>query len=232
MGRLVCVLESEPLVASPINLRRGGTPDGWNKARGSPPRDVDIAALDSFSLKTADGGMPGASMPATGTPDTGAGSDGTVAATMCVFGHGLTMLLLAFRMSLMNGEQMRVARAAGKVGAKKAARDFLVSTYYRSWSRAQLNNAEYAPMLALLCLVIKLRAERKKRPLTTSEAGACVSSLACSLLFIYAACRQGKIGHSIAGIGSAGMSPLRPLGALGRYASQAWLLLEILLRHG
>ena len=158
-------------------------------------------------------------------------SSETDAATLSIVGHGATMLALAMRMSAVNMEQMNVARAAGKAGAKKASRDFLVSTYYRSWSRAQLNNAEYAPMLALLCLALKLRAERNKRALTRSESAACISSLVFSLIFVYACATQGRIDHATMKPGSAGMSPLRPLGAFGRYASQAWLLLELLLRR-
>jgi len=152
------------------------------------------------------------------------------AATFSIFGHGLSMLVLAFRMSLINMEQMQVARAAGKEGARDAARRFLASTYYRSWSRAQLNNTEYAPMLALLCFCLKFKANRSMRRLTFSESAACISSFAFSTLFIYAAASQGRINHGAMRPGRGGMSPLRPVGALGRYASQAWLLLELLLR--
>lgn len=157
------------------------------------------------------------------------------AASFSVIGHGVSTLLLAFRMSLMNAEQMRVARAAGvaagSLGAKEAARLFLTSTYYKSWSRAQLNNAEYAPMLALLCMCLKYKAHRSARQLTLSEGAACISSVVSSLLFVFAAARQGTINHAMMKPGRGGMSPLRPIGAMGRYISQAWLLLELLLRR-
>lgn len=157
------------------------------------------------------------------------------AASFSVIGHGVSTLLLAFRMSLMNAEQMRVARAAGvaagSLGAKEAARLFLTSTYYKSWSRAQLNNAEYAPMLALLCMCLKYKAHRSGRQLTLSEGAACISSVVSSLLFVFAAARQGTINHAMMKPGRGGMSPLRPIGAMGRYISQAWLLLELLLRR-
>ena len=127
---------------------------------------------------------------------------------------------------------MALARAAAKAkapgGAKGAARAFLKSTYYRSWSRAQLNNTEYAPMLALLCLCLKYKADRRNRALTLSEKGSCVASLGFSCCFIYAACSQGRIDHKNMRPGQGGMSPLRPIGALGRYMSQAWLLFLLL----
>merc|ERR1712217_685968 len=121
-------------------------------------------------------------------------------------------------MSLMNMEQMQAARAASKTGndAKRAAQEFLASTYYRSWSRAQLNNTEYAPMLALLVFVIKYKADQAGRRLTLAEKLACIGSVFFSYIFVYAACTQKAIDHAKMRPGGAGMSPLRPIGALGR----------------
>mmetsp|Transcript_9765 Transcript_9765/g.11229 ORF Transcript_9765/g.11229 Transcript_9765/m.11229 type:complete len:149 (-) Transcript_9765:430-876(-) len=133
---------------------------------------------------------------------------------------------LAMRMSAINGEQMQVIRKAVKEGKKgsEAGAAFLQSPYYRSWSRAQLNNTEYAPMLSLLCLVIKYKADKEERNLTKSESLACLSSVVFSYMFVYAVATQGKIDHKNMKPGQGGMSPLRPMGALGRYASMAWLL--------
>ena len=150
------------------------------------------------------------------------------AATASIFGHGLTTLLLAMRMSKINIEQMTVARKAGSAGAKTAAAKFLQSPYYRSWSRAQLNNTEYAPTLSLLCLCVKLKAESRRRALTWSEAAACFSSWFFSIIFVYACATQGKVEHHKMRPGQGGMSPLRPLGAFGRYAAFAFLLFELL----
>ena len=95
-----------------------------------------------------------------------------------VAAHAPSELVLAMRMSAINAEQMRVAVAASKRGesAKKAARDFLKTTYYRSWSRAQLNNTEYAPMLALLIFAVKYRADKEQRDTTLQEKLAAVAS--------------------------------------------------------
>merc|ERR1712187_144403 len=124
------------------------------------------------------------------------------------------------------GEQMRVARTAAQAGgdAKEAAQKFLLSTYYRSWSRAQLNNTEYAPMLALLILVIKYKADSTGRRLTWAEKFACIGSVVFSYIFIYAASTQKAIDHARMRPGAAGMSPLRPIVAMGRYLAMAGLL--------
>ena len=116
---------------------------------------------------------------------------------------------------MINVEQMRNIRAASAAGknAKEAAAAFLQAPYYRSWSRAQLNNTEYAPMLALLCFVLKYNADKEKRQLTTLEKVGCWSSVFFSWMFIF-----GKIN-------AAPMRPPSPRGgAVGRYASMALLL--------
>lgn len=86
---------------------------------------------------------------------------------LSICGHGISMLGLAMKMSAVNIEQMKVIAKAirsGAVGGGRAAAErFLRSTYYKSWSRAQLNNTEYAPMLSLLILCIKYRADREQR---------------------------------------------------------------------
>jgi hypothetical protein len=152
---------------------------------------------------------------------------------MSVFAHGFSSLLLAFRMSIVNMEQMAAVRAAAASGTKpgEAAAAFLRSPYYRSWSRAQLNNAEYAPMLALLCFALKYKADQRKDALGASEKAACVGSVAFSWVFIYACATQGalKLGKDMRP-GQGGMSPLRPIGAMGRYASMAALLLSLARR--
>jgi hypothetical protein len=126
---------------------------------------------------------------------------------------------------------MKVARAAGATGksGKEAAANFLKSTYYKSWSRAQLNNAEYAPMLALLCFAIKYKADKEERSLSGLEKISCLSSVLFSYLFVYAAANQGKVDVNNMRPGQAGMSPLRPVGAIGRYATMV-LLLWLLVR--
>jgi hypothetical protein len=154
------------------------------------------------------------------------------AAIMSMFAHGFSELALAMRMSMLNAEQMKVARAAATAGgsAKEAAAKFLRGTYYKSWSRAQLNNTEYAPMLALLCFAIKYKADKEERGLSYLEKVGCLSSVVFSYMFAYAAANQGKVDVKNMRPGQAGMSPLRPLGALGRYAAMA-LLLWLLIRR-
>jgi hypothetical protein len=89
------------------------------------------------------------------------------AATLSISAHGTSMLLLAIKMSSVNIEQMRAilkavaSKAPG--GGREAGRKFLESTYYKSWSRAQLNNTEYAPMLSLLIFYLKYAADRDNR---------------------------------------------------------------------
>ena len=79
-------------------------------------------------------------------------------------------------------------------------------------------------MLALLCLAIKYNADKEKRELTTLEKVASLSSVGFSYLFIYAAATQGKVDVGNMRPGAGGMSPLRPVGAMGRYFSFAMLL--------
>ena len=155
------------------------------------------------------------------------------ASYISIAAHALSELVLAMRMSAINAEQMRVAVAASKRGesAKKAARDFLKTTYYRSWSRAQLNNTEYAPMLALLIFAVKYRADKEQRDTTLQEKLAAVASVVFSYMFLYAAANQGSIDHKNMKPGSAGMSPLRPVGALGRYAAMGVLIYQLIRRR-
>jgi hypothetical protein len=148
--------------------------------------------------------------------------------TLSIAAHGLSELCLAVRMSAMNGEIMGAVRAATKSGQNgaKAGHAFMAQPYYKNWSRAQLNNTEYAPMLALLCLVVKYKADKEGRPLRITAKLACVGSVFFSYLFVYAAATQGKIKHARMRPGQGGMSPLRPIGALGRYISMALLIME------
>ena len=147
------------------------------------------------------------------------------AAVVSLVGHASSMLALAFRMSMVNVEIMRVMRAAPD--PKKAGYNFLASPYYRSWSRAQLNNTEYAPMLSLLCLYLKYRADQiEKRELRVSEKLAMLGSVFFSYVFIYAAATQGRLERGNLAPGQGGMSPLRPIGALGRYACMLLLIFE------
>ncbi len=152
------------------------------------------------------------------------------AAIASIAAHGFSCLALAVRMSLINGEQMKVARMAAKTNgnAREAAVKFLKSTYYKSWSRAQLNNTEYAPMLSICIFCIKYNADRAERPLTMIENVACLSSVVFSYIFIYAAATQGRVNHAKMRPGRAGFSPLRPLGALGRYISFGALIFCLL----
>ena len=80
-------------------------------------------------------------------------------------------------------------------------------------------------MLALLCFALKYKADQRKDALGASEKAACVGSVAFSWVFIYACATQGalKLGKDMRP-GQGGMSPLRPIGAMGRYASMAALL--------
>ena len=155
------------------------------------------------------------------------------AATCAVFFHGLSELVLAFRMSAINIKQMNVARAAARTGgsAKEAAAAFLLSPHYKNNSRAQLNNTEYAPMLALLCFALKYKADNEDRRLTSLETIGCWGSVISSYIFVYAAMNQGKLDIKNMRPGQAGMSPLRPIGALGRYMSMALLLFCLLKTH-
>lgn len=156
------------------------------------------------------------------------------AALLSIGLHGLSELALAFRMSMMNVEQMRLARKAAKDGLqvrqiRQQMADFLQAPYYRSWSRAQLNNTEYAPMLALLCFVIKYRADQERQgELRLASKVACVGSVVFSYMFIYAAATQGAVDPKNIRPGAGGMSPLRPMGAMGRYLMMGLLIFEAL----
>jgi hypothetical protein len=129
---------------------------------------------------------------------------------------GLLELGLAFRMSLLNVEQMRVARRAPG-DPRAAAAAFLATTAYKSWSRAQLNTTEYAPMLGLLMLLVKHRADARRRALTTFEKVSCYGAVASSFAFAYALATQGRLDHRNLRPGRGGMSPLRPVAAMARY---------------
>ena len=131
-------------------------------------------------------------------------------------------LLLAMKMSAINGEQMAFARKAKN--SRSAAAAFLKSVYYKKWSRAQLNNTEYAPMLALLMLVIKYKADRQNRNLDTIEKLSCIGATGATLLFVYGVIRQGRIDHKNMRPGRGGMSIFRPIGALSRYLFMASLI--------
>ena len=144
------------------------------------------------------------------------------AATTSIASLGLLELLLAMRMSYINTQQMKFIKRS-TLPSRKAASQFLQSTYYKSWSRAQLNNTEYAPMLAILMLLIKYKADKQERSLSTLEKVGCYGSLATTLIFTYAVSTQGKLDLAKIKPGSGGMSPLRPLGAVGRYACMAVL---------
>ena len=50
-----------------------------------------------------------------------------------------------------------------------STRFHMQTNYYKSWSRAQLNNTEYAPMLAVLMLLIKYKADSAERPVQPSS---------------------------------------------------------------
>lgn len=79
-------------------------------------------------------------------------------------------------------------------------------------------------MLAVLILLIKYKADRAKRELGTTERLSIYGALGFSMIFVYAAASQGKLDVANMRPGQAGMSPLRPVGALGRYLSMAGLV--------
>eukprot|EP00937_MAST-01D_sp_MAST-1D-sp2_P003820 g3820.t1 len=143
-------------------------------------------------------------------------------ASLSIGALGALELGLAFKMSMINVQQMAVARKAAD--PKRAAAEFLRGTYYKSWSRAQLNNTEYAPMLAVLMLLIKTKAHGQKRGLTAFERVSCAGAVAATCVFVYAAATQGKVDVKNMRPGTAGMSPLRPVGAMGRYFFMACLI--------
>ena len=140
----------------------------------------------------------------------------------CIGALGALELLLAMKMSGVNMEQMAIARKAEN--PKAAAASFLQSRYYKAWSRAQLNNTEYAPMLCVLMLLIRMKAARTGRALNAVERGSCVGAVLSSLVFVYAVATQGKVDVANMRPGQAGMSPLRPLGALARYLAMGGLV--------
>lgn len=172
--------------------------------------------------------IPRISIPYTGAPiiNTSSLMFRLDAATQSIAGLGVLELLLAMRMSAVNMEQMKVARNA--VQPRKAAEAFLRSTYYKKWSRAQLNNTEYAPMLAVLMLLIKYKADRAGRKLTAFEEISCYGAFVSSFVFVVGLVRQGKLDHRNVRPGRGGISPLRPLGAMARYISMAALIYNIL----
>ena len=84
---------------------------------------------------------------------TGSMTAGLALIDKCIGALGALELGLAMKMSRVNVEQMVLARKAAD--PKAAAASFLRSRYYKAWSRAQLNNTEYAPMLCVLMLLIR-----------------------------------------------------------------------------
>ena len=153
---------------------------------------------------------------------TGSMTAGLALIDKCIGALGALELGLAMKMSRVNVEQMVLARKAAD--PKAAAASFLRSRYYKAWSRAQLNNTEYAPMLCVLMLLIRVKASRTGRSLCAMERISCVGSVMSSLVFVYAVATQGKVDVANMRPGQAGMSPLRPLGALTRYAAMAGLV--------
>lgn len=91
-------------------------------------------------------------------------------------------------MSGINIERSGLMAQAKKSGNDpiKVGKAFWSSTYYISWSRAQLNNTEFAPMLALLAFGIKYKRDMEKKPLSTSDKAAMIGSVMFSYLFLYA----------------------------------------------
>lgn len=140
-------------------------------------------------------------------------------ATACILGLGALELLLAMRMSGLRAEQMRFAN-----GNKAKAIAFERTTRFRSWSKAQLNNTEYAPMFAVLMLLLKVKRSGSNMPLTRWDRRCCVAAFLSSLCFCYAAATQGKLHGVPKGPGRGGMSILRPIGAMGRYLSMSMLI--------
>jgi hypothetical protein len=155
-------------------------------------------------------------------------------ATACICGLAGLELFLAMRMSLLRAEQMRFAR-----GDRTKAVAFLKSARFQSWQRAQLNNTEYAPMLGLLMLLLRPTPRKWESDTAEGEAPrasaldrvACLGALAFSCLFCYAAATQGRLKGVPKGPGQGGMSPLRPVGAMGRYASMVLLIVQALRRR-
>ena len=161
------------------------------------------------------------------------------AAIISICGHALSELVLAFNMSRINVLIMSEMRkqATKMVGTNtNNAQNFQLisdyaassslSSYYNSWSRAQLNNQEYAPMLCILIFLLKYKADQEKKELSWSEKMASLGSLAFSYLFIYAVGNQYKSQMDLKNLapGRGGMSVMRPLGATGRYATMGWLI--------
>ena len=110
------------------------------------------------------------------------------AASSGIAALGALELLLAMKMTRINMEQMTVARMSSN--PKKAASDFLKTQYYKSWSRAQLNNTEYAPMLAVLMLLIKCKADRAERKLCAAERLSIYGAVAGTFVFVFAVANQ------------------------------------------
>jgi len=151
------------------------------------------------------------------------------AATLSILGHGLSTLVLAFSKPLVNLEPTGIARAASQV-----VRGIHINPpkgTHIHWPGIQPRNTEHAPMLALLCFGLKYKADRNLRRLTLSEGAACISSLVFSLICFLATATEGGVNHFKIWPRSGGTRQLRPIGSIGRYFSQAWLLLELLLRR-
>ena len=83
-------------------------------------------------------------------------------------------------------------------------------------------------MLALMCYVIKHRADAEKREMRLTSKIACIASVVFSYIFVYAMATQKPMDHRRLAPGRGGMSRLRPLGAGGRYISMLALIVEVL----
>ena len=98
------------------------------------------------------------------------------AAIISICGHALSELVLAFNMSRINvlimSEMRKQATKMVETNTNNAQNFQLISdyaassslsSYYNSWSRAQLNNQEYAPMLCILIFLLKYKADQEKK---------------------------------------------------------------------
>jgi uncharacterized membrane protein YecN with MAPEG domain len=118
-----------------------------------------------------------------------------------------------------NMSRVRVAEMLMKRAAASSNKGSLSSLAW--WHTLNLNHAEYTPVYLALMLYLGLRQSSRSKPLTRGQGIACWCSILSSVMFV--------AGYLLAGVGAQRPHPLRALGALGRYASYALLLVQAVM---
>ena len=128
---------------------------------------------------------------------------------ICMILTGLLSCLMGFRLSLF------------RLRAQTKRDGILSSNEFTVWSKTQLNNAEWSPIIMILELTLHILS--KDQGVTFLTCASCVWANISSLMYVYG---------SINSIRNMSVYPMRFAGALGRYFSiflmlfQCWTMLH------